>query len=122
MHENGSLQAGWSIGSNSMSRHSLPLAFGKEDWFNLPPLVKQSIEASREVEADAKSTEGFAALDWKHHEVIAKLKESLTVSQFEILQNWCSVLQDNNSRKNELVYYAGARIGIKFAKQCESIV
>jgi hypothetical protein len=87
----------------------------------LPALIRQSLEDSRDIELDAKSTNDFALLDDRHSEIMKQLRDSLTVSQYEQLQIWCKVNQDNMSRRYEGVYLAGARIGIKFAKQCESV-
>jgi hypothetical protein len=87
----------------------------------LPPMIRLSLEASMNVENDAKSTDEFALLDSRTAEIMAELKDSLTASQFEQLRIWYQVNQDNMSRRYEGIYLAGARIGIKFAKQCESI-
>jgi len=86
-----------------------------------PALIRQSLEDCRDIELDAKSTDDFALLDDQHSEIMKQLKDSLTASQFEQLEIWLKVNQDNMSRRYEGVYLAGARIGIKFAKQCESI-
>ncbi|MEK5165803.1 hypothetical protein NYE69_26135 [Paenibacillus sp. FSL R5-0527] len=87
----------------------------------LPALIRQSLEDCRDIELDAKSTDDFSLLEDQFSKIMKQLKDSLTVSQYEQLQIWCKVNQDNMSRRYEGVYLAGARIGIKFAKQCESI-
>ncbi|WP_080833587.1 hypothetical protein [Cohnella massiliensis] len=121
MHENDFPKAGHVSALNSPD--SLPWSPSKEaqNPDELPALIRQSIEDSRDIELDAKSTDDFALLDDRHSEIMKQLKDSLTVSQYEQLQIWCKVNQDNMSRRYEGIYLVGARIGIKFAKQCESI-
>lgn len=122
MHENGFPQAGCVISQDSLQ--SLPWSPTKEaqNPDELPSLIRQSLEDSRYIELDAQSTDEFVHLDDHQSEIMKQLKDNLTASQFEQLEIWCKVNQDNMSRRYEVVYYAGARIGIKFAKQCESIV
>jgi hypothetical protein len=88
----------------------------------LPPMIRLSLEASLDVEHAAMSTDEYALLDSHTAEIMTQLKDSLTASQFEQLRIWYQVNQDNMSRRYERIYLAGARIGIMFAKQCESIV
>lgn len=122
MHENGFPKAGHVSALNSPD--SLPWSPSKEaqNPDELPSLIRQSLEDSRYIELDAQSTDEFVHLDGHQSEIMKQLKDSLTASQFEQLEMWRKVNQDNMSRRYEVVYYAGARIGIKFAKQCESIV
>jgi hypothetical protein len=88
----------------------------------LPVLIRQSLDDSRDIEHEAQSTDVFVHLDKHRAEIMNRLKDSLTASQFEQLRIWLKMNRDNMSRRYELVYHAGARIGIKYAKQCESIV
>lgn len=122
MHENDFPKAGHVSALNSPD--SLPWSPSKEaqNPDELPSLIRQSLEDSRYIELDAQSTDEFVHLDNHQSEIMKQLKDSLTASQFEQLEIWRKVNQDNMSRRYEGVYLAGARIGIKFAKQCESIV
>src|SRR5690606_19534182 len=88
----------------------------------LPSLIRHCLEESRNIEYDAKSTDEFSLLYTRTAEIMNQLKDSLTASQFEQFEIWRKVNQDNMSRRYEGVYLAGARIGIKFAKECESNV
>jgi len=121
MHGNGVSQAGQIMILDSVQ--PLPWSPSKEaqNPDELPALIRQSLEDSRDIELDAKSTDDFSLLEDQFSKIMKQLKDSLTVSQYEQLQIWCKVNQDNMSRRYEGVYLAGARIGIKFAKQCESI-
>ncbi len=122
MHENGFPQAGRVSALNSLD--SLPCSPAKEahNPDELPSLIRQSLEDSRYIELDAQSTDEFVHLDKHKSEIMKRLKDSLTATQYEQLEIWLKVNRDNMSRRYEGVYLAGARIGIKFAKQCESIV
>jgi len=122
LHENDFPKAGHVSALNSPD--SLPWSPSKEaqNPDELPSLIRQSLEDSRYIELDAQSTDEFVHLDNHQSEIMKQLKDSLTASQFEQLEIWRKVNQDNMSRRYEGVYLAGARIGIKFAKQCESIV
>ncbi|WP_201317511.1 hypothetical protein [Paenibacillus sp. EPM92] len=121
MQENGSPQAGEFMVLHCLQTLPWSAANEAQNPEELPPMIRLSLEASMNVENDAKSTDEFALLDSRTAEIMTQFKDSLTASQFEQLRIWYQVNQDNMSRRYEGIYLAGARVGIKFAKQCKSI-